>query len=131
MRVWLYVAVGAALGGVARFGLAGFIQQRAGPSFPTGTLLVNLSGALLLGFLVRLASQSSSITPEMRLFLTTGFCGGYTTFSTFSYETTTLLQDGEYLTATSYVLISVLGSLAATLLGFAVASWVLALRERV
>lgn len=131
MRVWVYVAVGAALGGVARFGLAGFIQQRAGPSFPTGTMVVNVSGALVLGFLVRLASQSASITPEMRLFLTTGFCGGYTTFSTFSYETTTLLQDGEYLTATSYVLISVLGSLAATLLGFAVAGWVLALRERV
>ena len=131
MKVWVYVAVGAALGGVARFGLAGFIQQRAGLSFPTGTLVVNLTGAFLLGVLVKVAAQSASITPETRLFLTTGFCGGYTTFSTFSYETTMLLQDGEYGTATTYVLVSVLGSLAATVLGFAAGTWLLALRERV
>src|SRR5579871_2988707 len=95
MKVVIYVAVGAALGGVARFMLAGFIQQRAGPSFPAGTLVVNLSGAFLLGMLVKLALQSAAITPEMRAFLTTGFCGGYTTFSTFSYETTLLLEDRE------------------------------------
>src|SRR5579871_1940975 len=99
LKLVTYIAIGAALGGVARFLLGSFIQQRAGPSFPAGTMVVNLTGAFLLGFLVKLATQSASITPEMRAFLTTGFCGGYTTFSTFSYETTMLLEDGQYGTA--------------------------------
>ena len=131
MKVVGYIAAGAALGGIARYLLASFIQQRAGPSFPAGTLVVNLSGAFLLGILVKVALQSAAISPEMRAFLTTGFCGGYTTFSTFSYETTVMLQDGEYASATTYVLLSVLGSLGATLLGFAAASWLLSMRERV
>ena len=130
MKLLGYIAIGAALGGVARFLLAGFIQQRAGPSFPSGTLVVNLSGAFLLGILVKIALQSASITPEMRAFLTTGFCGGYTTFSTFSYETTVLLEDGQYASATTYVLLSVVGALGATMLGFAAASWLLAFRTR-
>ena len=130
MKLLGYIAIGAALGGVARFLLAGFIQQRAGPSFPSGTLLVNLSGAFLLGVFVKVALQSAAVTPEMYAFLTTGFCGGYTTFSTFSYETTRLLDDGQYVTASSYVLASVAGGLAATMLGFALARWLLTLRGR-
>ena len=131
MRLFLYVAVGAGLGGVARFALAGFVQQRAGADFPAGTLVINLTGSFLLGVLIRYALQSTSVSPELRAMLTTGFCGGYTTFSTFSYETAVLLEDGEYGRAGLYVGVSVIGALLATLAGFACAEWLLRLRERV
>jgi CrcB protein len=130
VRVFLYVAIGAALGGMSRFALAGFIQQRAGVDFPAGTLLVNITGSLLLGFLMRVLLQSTLVTPEMRAMLTTGFCGGYTTFSTFSYETALLLEDGEYGRAALYVGSSVAVSLVGTFLGFVLAHRLLAFREQ-
>lgn len=125
------VSVGAAAGGVARFYLTAFVQQRAGADFPAGTLVVNVTGSFLLGFLVRLLLQTALVTPEMRALLTTGFCGGYTTFSTFSYETALLLEDGEYRRAGLYVGSSVALALAGTYLGFAAATRLLALREGV
>lgn len=131
MRLFVYVAIGAALGGVARLALSGFVQQRAGADFPAGTLVINLTGSFLLGVLIRYALQSASVSPEMRAMLTTGFCGGYTTFSTFTYETAVLLEDGEYGRAGLYVGASVIGALLATFAGFACADWLLHLRERV
>lgn len=131
MKLFLYVAIGAAVGGVARLALTGFVQQRAGAVFPVGTLVINLTGSFLLGVLIRYTLQSTSVSPEMRAMLTTGLCGGYTTFSTFSYETAVLLQDGEYGRAGVYVAVSVIGALLATFAGFACAEWLLRLRERV
>ncbi len=113
---------------LARYLLGGFVQRAAGGSFPFGTLLVNLTGSLLLGFIFRYAIATPAVSPEVRVMLTVGFCGGYTTFSTFSFETATLLQDGEYLRASSYVALSVLLSLAGTFAGFAAARGVLGLR---
>lgn len=131
IKLFVYVAIGAAVGGVARFALSGFVQQRAGADFPAGTLVINLTGSFLLGVLIRYALQSASVTPELRAMLTTGFCGGYTTFSTFSYETAVLLEDGEYGRAGLYIGVSVLGALLLTFAGFACADWLLRLRERV
>ncbi|HTI64076.1 MAG TPA: fluoride efflux transporter CrcB [Gemmatimonadaceae bacterium] len=131
MKLFVYVAIGAAIGGVARLALSGFVQQRAGADFPAGTLVINLTGSFLLGVLIRYALQSASVSPEMRAMLTTGFCGGYTTFSTFSYESAVLLQDGEYGRAGLYVAVSVFGALLATFAGFACAEWLLRLRARV
>jgi len=131
VKVFWAVAIGAALGGLARFYLAAVIQHRAGIDFPAGTLVINITGSFLIGFFLRYALQSAVIGPEMRIFLTTGFCGGYTTFSTFSYETITLLQDGEYGRASLYVGSSVAFALAATILGIAAANWLLALRQNV
>jgi len=131
VKVFWAVAIGAALGGLARFYLADVIQHRAGIDFPAGTLVINITGSFLIGFFLRYALQSAVIGPEMRIFLTTGFCGGYTTFSTFSYETITLLQDGEYGRASLYVGTSVAFALAATILGIAAANWLLALRQNV
>jgi len=131
VKVFWAVAIGAALGGLARFYLADVIQHRAGIDFPAGTLVINITGSFLIGFFLRYALQSAVIGPEMRIFLTTGFCGGYTTFSTFSYETITLLQDGEYGRASLYVGSSVAFALAATVLGIAAANWLLALRQNV
>jgi fluoride exporter len=129
VKLFWAVAVGAALGGLARFYLGDFIQHRAGIGFPAGTLVINITGSFLIGLFFRYALQSAVIGPEMRIFLTTGFCGGYTTFSTFSYDTIMLLQDGEYGRASLYVGTSVAFALAATVLGIAAANWLLALRQ--
>lgn len=116
-----YVAVGGALGSVARFALGTLVQQRAGAGFPLGTLLVNVTGSLLIGVVMRWATAGGAVPLEARLFLVTGVCGGYTTFSTFSYETARLLEDGDQSRALLYVVLSVSLSLAATFAGFALA----------
>ena len=131
MRTYWAVAFGAALGGVARYYLASALQQRLGATFPWGTLVVNVSGSLLLGVLIRYALATLTVSVEMRALLTTGFCGGYTTFSTYSYETATLLEDGQYGRAGVYALASVVVALGATFTGFVLARELIALRERV
>ncbi len=124
-----YVAIGSALGGVSRYLLGGWVQRLSGGVFPMGTLLVNLSGSFLLGLIYRYAVDSTAVSAEMRILLTIGFCGGYTTFSTFSYETAKLLEDGDWTRAALYVGGSVLLSLAAMFTGFAAARELLALRR--
>jgi CrcB protein len=121
VKTFWAVALGAGVGGVSRYLLASAIQQRAGTTFPWGTLVVNVSGSLLLGFLLRYALATPSFSAEMRALLTTGFCGGYTTFSTYSYETAALLEDGQYSRAGLYAAASVLLALAGTVAGFALA----------
>jgi len=129
MRIFWSVAVGGALGCVSRYYLTAFIQQRAGPSFPVGTLVINITGSFLLGFIMRYALQSGVVSPETRMLLTSGFCGGFTTFSTYSYETAMMVDDGEYGRAAIYAGTSVVLALAGTFLGFAAANRLLALRE--
>ena len=130
MLIWLYVGLGSALGGVSRYVLGGAIQQRFGFAFPAGTLLINILGSLLLGFVMRLALGGSQISPETRIFLTTGFCGGFTTFSTFSYDTAGLIEGGQYRRAMVYVTLSVVLSLLAAFAGFALAQSALTFRSR-
>jgi CrcB protein len=125
----LYVALGSALGGVSRYLIGGLIQRMLDTAFPAGTLLVNISGSFLLGAIVRYALETPSLTPEIRAFLTIGFCGGYTTFSTFSYEAVALLRDGEWSRAGVYITASVILSLMGTFLGFAFARQVIFWRE--
>lgn len=125
----LFVALGSAAGGAARFLLGTFIQLRFGAGLPVGTLVVNISGAFLLGFIFTLALSTPAISPEMRGLLTTGFCGGYTTFSTFSYDTMMLLEDGEIARASLYVVLSVVVALLGVWLGIALGRGVLALRH--
>ena len=128
--VW-YVAVGSAVGGVCRFLLTAIIQQRTGGTFPLGTLLINITGAFVLGFLIRYAVATPALTPELRALLTTGFCGGYTTFSTFSFETATLIEEAQYQRAALYVFLSVTVALIGTFAGFVAAREVLAIRARI
>ena len=125
----LYVALGSAIGGVSRYLLGGLVQRMLDTTFPAGTLLVNVTGSFLLGAIIRYALDTPSLTPEVRAFLTIGFCGGYTTFSTFSYETVALLEDGEWARAGVYITASVVLSLIATFLGFALARQVIVWRE--
>lgn len=121
--VW-YVAAGSAAGGAARFLLTDILQQRLSPtgSFPIGTLIVNMAGSLLLGFLLRWLLEVPAVSPEVRLMLTVGFCGGFTTFSTFSHDTVALMDQGDWPRAALYVGLSVGLSLLAVLAGMAMAS---------
>jgi CrcB protein len=128
MMIW-YIAIGSALGGVARYLLGGLVQRVSAGSFPTGTLVINVTGSFLLGLLYRYASESAAITPELRAALTIGFCGGYTTFSTFTYETIRLLEDGEVGRALAYVGLSVGVSLGAMVLGLAAGRELVGLRR--
>jgi CrcB protein len=128
--IWWYVAIGSAVGGVARFGLSSLIQQRAGPNFPVGTLVVNITGSFLLGLLLRYALTTDAISPDARALLTTGFCGGYTTFSTFTYETVVLFEEGGSPRAGLYILLSVAFSLIGAWLGIAAARELIALRAQ-
>jgi len=128
--LYLFIAIGSALGGVSRYAVGVALQPRFGTAFPGATLVINVTGSFLLGFLLRAAFDSVSISPEMRALLTTGFCGGYTTFSTFSYETVALIDGGRYGRATAYVVLSVALSLLATFAGFALAGTALTHRPR-
>jgi fluoride exporter len=124
MKLLLFLALGGAAGTVARYGLQGVVQP-AGGTFPGGTLSVNLLGALLLGFLMRYLLATGVASPELRAGLTIGFCGGFTTMSTFSYETVALITDGELWRAALYLVGSVGGSLAAIVAGIGLANRVL------
>lgn len=121
-----YAALGGAVGTVARYLLTLAIQTRAGAGFPVATLLINVTGSILLGFLMRYGLESTTASPEVRLLLTTGFCGGYTTFSTFSYETARLIEDGEWHRGLAYIAASVFASLGGTFIGFVIARGLLA-----
>jgi fluoride exporter len=125
-----YIAAGSAIGGVSRYLVGGLVQRILDTTFPAGTLLINVTGSFLLGAILRYGVETPTLTPEFRAFLTVGFCGGYTTFSTFSYEAVALLEDGEWGRAGAYVGLSVLLSLAAALLGFALARQAIVWRER-
>jgi fluoride exporter len=131
VRTFWAIAIGAAVGGVSRYYLSAAVQHRMGSSFPWGTLVINVTGSLVLGFLMRYAISTPSVSVEMRALLTTGFCGGYTTFSTYSYETAALIEDGQLGRAGTYALASMLLALAGTFGGFALAREVIELRERV
>jgi len=130
MRTVWYVALGSGLGGAARLLLGGWVQDRFGGSFPVGTLIVNISGSLLLGFLLHYALETPAMGPDVRALLTTGICGGYTTFSTFSYETVRLAEDGEYRRAALYTVLSVGLALLATACGIVLARELIVLRRR-
>jgi CrcB protein len=125
-----YIAFGSALGGVSRYLFGGALQRLAGGTFPIGTLVVNVTGSFLLGAILRYAVDTPGLSPEGRALLTVGFCGGYTTFSTFSYETVALLEDGEWTRAGVYLALSVLLSIAATFLGIVTARELIAVRAR-
>lgn len=116
MQILLLIVFGAA-GTLARYGLQGLVQERAGGTFPSGTLAVNLSGCFLLGIIGRYALQHLSFPPELRTAVTVGFFGAFTTFSTFGWETMRMLEDGEWMRASLYVGASVIGGLILVRMG--------------
>jgi fluoride exporter len=117
MSGFIAVGVGAALGAWARWGL-GLLLNHLHPAVPLGTLAVNLIGGYFIGVVMAILSGEHSISPEMRLLITTGFLGGLTTFSTFSIESFDLLSRAQYGWASVHILGHLIGSLVMTALGF-------------
>jgi CrcB protein len=118
----LLIAVFGALGTLARYGLQGVVQLRMGGTFPYGTLLINLTGCFLLGLIGQFTLNRMVISPDWRMAITVGFFGGYTTFSSFGWETAKMLEDGEWMRATTYVGASVVVGLLLSVAGIRLAN---------
>jgi CrcB protein len=117
----MWVCLGGAAGTAARYWLGGWIPQVLGSSFPWGTLLINGLGSCLIGGVMQVGMNTELLSPTLRVALAVGVLGGFTTYSTFSFETLRLLQEGSWGAALLYVAATVLGCLLACALGFSVA----------
>ncbi|PLX80791.1 MAG: fluoride efflux transporter CrcB [Desulfuromonas sp.] len=113
----LYIGIFGAFGCISRYLVSGWVYNWLGRSLPFGTMAVNILGSLLLGFLMEWGLRSSLMSPEIRMGIATGFMGGFTTFSTFSYETVRLLEEGSLFQAGANILLNVFICLAGALVG--------------
>jgi len=123
MGRFLWICLGSAIGGGARYLVSGWAAKVFGSAFPYGTLAVNFLGSFLLAALMFAGLEAAAMPPTLRVALTTGMMGGFTTYSTFSYETMRYLQDGAWGIAVANVLVTVVACLVACLLGWAGARW--------
>jgi CrcB protein len=123
MESYLWVGVGAALGGMGRFWLSGFVGNLAGEAFPLGTLIINILGSLIIGFFATITGPEGRVIvgPLSRQFVMIGICGGFTTFSSFSLQTLNLMNEGEWLYAGVNVSASFVLCLLAVSMGHAAA----------
>jgi CrcB protein len=119
LKILLFIGSGSFLGGIARYLLSRGIQNSVITSFPLGTFWVNIIGCFLIGLIYGLSDRGTPISNELRLFLAVGFCGGFTTFSTFSNENLALLRDGSILYFSLYAGLSVFLGLLVTFGGHA------------
>ena len=116
-KTFLLVGIGGFAGSVLRYWLALFIGRQVNSQFPIGTLTVNIIGCLLIGMIAGFSERDTFLSPETRILLTTGFCGGFTTFSAFSYESVTLLREGELFYLGANVVLSVSLGIISTYIG--------------
>jgi fluoride exporter len=121
MNNFLIIGVGGFLGAVARYAIALWIGQKWGRNFPMGTFVINVSGSFFIGLLMVLFTERYLVNPQWRLLLVVGFLGAYTTFSTFEYETGSLLKDGEWMMAMLNVVGSVVAGFVALKMGEVIA----------
>ena len=119
--LWLWVAVGGALGAVSRYLVAGYVQKAVGIAFPLGTMTVNVLGSFIIGFFIHYVLEYLATPPQVRALVVVGFLGAFTTFSSFSYETVSMLLEGETLKALIYILGTNILCFIATLLGIVLA----------
>ena len=130
MMTYLWIAIGGALGSVARYACSAMVANSFGQTFPWGTLLVNVAGSFVIGFFATLTGPDGRVLVpgDVRQFVMVGICGGYTTFSSFSLQTLALVQDGEVLSAGLNVAGSVVLCLLAVWLGYVAAAALTALK---
>jgi CrcB protein len=123
---YLWIAIGGALGSVSRYWIGGFVSEKIGASFPWGTLVINISGSFVISVVGAIASPEGRLDPQARQFATQflmiGVCGGYTTFSSFSWQTLNLIRDREWLYAGGNILLSVVLCMIAVWLGWMLGS---------
>ena len=120
----LLVAIGGGIGSVTRYLVGGWFASRFGPAFPYGTFVINVTGSFIIGLFLAFAQERVSLSPYWRLFFAVGFLGGYTTFSSFEYESIRLLQDGEMLLGAVYMIGSVVAGGIAAIGGITLGSWI-------
>lgn len=120
---YLWIALGAVVGASARYFVSGFTTKALSSSFPYGTLLINISGSFLLGFFLVLTGERILVDARWRWLIAVGFCGSYTTFSSYAFETFALFEQGQWFLVTWNVIGSNLLCLAAVLIGAALARW--------
>jgi fluoride exporter len=118
----LLVALGGALGSVTRYLVGGWIAGRLGAAFPYGTFVINLTASFIIGFFLAFAQDRAGLSPYWRLLIAVGFIGGYSTFSTYEYESIRLFQDGEFMLGTIYLVGSMAAGAIATIGGITVGS---------
>ena len=118
----LWIAIFGAAGTLARYGLQGLVQIRSGSTFPYGTLLINLTGCFFLALIYQFTINRMVISPELRIAIGVGFFGGYTTFSSFGWETAKMLEEGAWLPAAVYVSVSVIVGLLLSFAGIRLAN---------
>ena len=118
---YLWIALGAVVGASARYFLSGLVARSVSAAFPYGTLLINITGSLMLGFFLAYSTDRVLLDPRWRLLVAIGFCGSYTTFSSYAFESFTLMEQGQWLLAGFNVVASNALCLAAVLAGAALA----------
>jgi CrcB protein len=121
LRLFLIALLGA-IGTLARYGLQGLVQIKTGSTFPYGTLLINLTGCFFIGLIGQITMNRIVVPPEWRVAIAVGFFGGYTTFSSFGWETAKMLEAGEWLRASTYVAASVVLGLLLSAAGIRIAN---------
>jgi fluoride exporter len=117
LKLIFIIGTGSFIGGVSRYLTSRFIQNYAISAFPFGTFFVNMLGCFLIGLIYGLSERGNILSAEWRLFLTVGFCGGFTTFSTFTNENILMLKDGNFFHFALYTSLSVFIGLSATYIG--------------
>src|SRR3954466_6759671 len=118
---FLVISLGGILGANTRYLVSLYVAERLGTAFPYGTLLINVSGSLVIGFFLTLATERLSLDPLWRLFFATGFLGAYTTFSSYTFEAAQLIRDGAYAPAFVYLFGSVLAGMVGVFAGIVAA----------
>ena len=122
---FILVGLGSMAGGVSRYGISLWTQNISVFSIPYGTLISNLAGCLIIGFIAGISGKSELLSSEMRLLLATGFCGGFTTMSSFVYELGQFVQDKEYFFASSYFVATLAGAGLAFVVGLMFSDFIL------